>query len=172
MENTVETTMEMTNPVHKMVCARCGKEINGQFVKEYCQSPYIHKWLKETLPLRQYRELKELALSRDNVIFVHEECSYERTREKVNVGTLHLGRTRKERISEIYTKMKPYSDLYRNMRGRIVVRQERKCYKCGCEIKEKYSILRRIDTTKPRTEENGCLVCYSCDEKYRNFLEP
>lgn len=162
--------MEINNTLSKMICAVCGEEINGLYVKEYCQPPALHKWLKTSLSLYEYRELKELVLSRDNIIYVHEECSSEKRKERVNITTLHLGKSRKARIEEGYAKMKPYANRYRDMRGHIVMRQNRKCYQCGCDIKEKHSVLRRIDATKPRTEENGCLVCYDCDEKYKNFI--
>lgn len=155
----------------RVICAICGVEIEGKIQKKYCQPPAVYKWLEQTLEPVEAAELKKMILSRDNVIYAHKYCKKELGDNKVNINALYLPQFKRAKCRELYEKINPYFNSYRNIRGHICVSQNRKCYKCGCDIKEKNTVIRRIDPHKPRTEENACLVCHTCDGKYLDFTD-
>lgn len=155
----------------KMICAICGEEIKGWIGKMACHPRAIHKWLEELLDDDEFTELGNMVSSRDNTLYVHEECRDKIINRELDINALHLPWFTKEKVKMLHAKMKPYSEIYGGLRKRVYERQNHKCYKCGCDLEESSSIIRRIDTMEPRTEENACLVCNSCNEHYANFTD-
>lgn len=154
-----------------MICALCGKEIRGTYSKNHCYPRAIHKWLADSLDEDEASELKSLISGQDNIIYTHTGCSSKKEDFEVNVDTLCLPWYKKERVRETRVKIRPYAKQYHEMKARIYESQAHKCLQCGCRLTENNGVMRRINTEKPRTEENACLVCHSCNHANANFVE-
>jgi hypothetical protein len=151
-------------------CALCGKRIEGKPSKDHCHPRAIYKWLEELLDEEAYREVKNLVDSQDNIIFTHDSCNKEKEDFIVDIDKLYLPNHKKQAVANVHSKIRPYQEMYFDLKTRIYNKQSCKCYNCGCEIENNNGVIRRIDCDYPRYEENACIVCHSCNVHCAKFV--
>lgn len=163
--------MSQNTTDRKMRCAICGEEMNDKFIRKHYCPPAVHKWLPECLDKEEAAEVRQMVYSRDNIIFVHEECAGKMKDGVTEINALFLPGFSKAKLHAVWEKMQPYAKMCGDLRKRMYEKQNHRCYQCGCKIEESSSVIRRIDIKLGRIEENGCLVCSCCNKHYEDFVE-
>lgn len=151
-----------------MLCAICGKKLSGKLNTDHIFPRSVYKWLENMIGAEEYDTVYALIESDENKIPVHKACNERKNDALPELGALYLTREKSEALSALEKELTAFTPTYTALKERLYEKQENVCFSCGVPL-EKNGVLRRIDPVLPRTEENGCLVCAGCNEKYPDF---
>lgn len=147
-----------------MLCTICGKPITGNISKDHVYPRTLWKWQEEYLDPEEFRKLKSAVESAHNVVKTHHECNITKQDTIMSHEQLFLSDKQRERLDDVFSRVEPFIQGYVDRKNKIVEKQKNKCYRCGRKLQDT-KILRRINAKKPRTEENGCVICAACNQE-------
>lgn len=145
-----------------MRCAICGEIVENIISRDHVFPRAIWKWQETTLPKEEFTELKRAIESSKNIVKVHPDCNYAKEESLFNIDDLTLTEKQRRKLEVVEKSVRPYIAGYMQIKEQIISRQNEKCYVCKKALGED-RVLRRIDTSKPRTIENGCVLCHNCN---------
>lgn len=147
-----------------MICAICGNIINGNISKDHVFPRAIWKWQAEYLEEEDLVRLKRAIESSANIVKTHHSCNMEKEDAFVDISKLHLSEKSYNKLKSVELIVSDYLNGYEDRKALIYDRQAGKCFVCGENIGI-HGVLRRIDKKGKRTEENGCVICHTCNQK-------
>jgi hypothetical protein len=152
-----------------LICALCGKELEEKPSNDHFYPRAICKWMEPLLSPKKFRWLKNLIYNPENIIYTHDSCNKEKEDFKVEVSDLYLPEGKKQALRRIGKSIAPYAKQYAAIKAEVYQRQGPKCYCCGEPLPLSRAVMRRIDSERPRVQENACLVCHICNHRYEEF---
>lgn len=128
--------------------------------------PYsVFKWTEKLLDDKDIENLYELVHSRHNYIICHSECNENKNSiilQQEDIKMLYLGKSQKKDILRHLHECKKYTELYNNVRDKVLLKQNYCCSRCLCKLDESNTSLRRYDENKPRVLGNAVALCKEC----------
>ena len=159
----------------RCTCLYCGDPISRFSVRGINYTvehiiPYaVYKWCFHRLPEDEGQYLWEIINSVDNLAVACYTCNVDRNVDTLcpeDLQKLHLSDGLKMKYISVLDKCNKYTNMYKEMQKEVYERQKCPCIMCSSNIDLKYTTLRRIDGSKPRSIDNAFLLCKSCNFKY------
>ena len=146
-----------------MICAICGKEINGNPTIDHVFPKALYKWNKSS-------NIRALIQNKSNFVYAHKECNLKKEDSIINPNKLYLDDEKSRLLQTTYKNLLPVISDYETHKEEIYHYQTGKCFCCRKKIKSN-AVLRRINPKKKRTWDNACLVCHTCNLENADYLE-
>lgn len=151
-----------------MRCVICGKSLYGKLNTDHVFPRSVYKWLECVVSPENYARVYALIESDENKTRVHKRCNESKSDSLPEIGALYLTKEKSGELYALREKLEAYTAVYSRLKTCLYEKQSGACFSCGVPLGDN-GVLRRIDPVLSRTEDNGCLVCESCNEKYPDF---
>lgn len=153
-------------------CVYCGRMLprppqhRGNYWTIEHLVPYaVYKWLECLLPEEDLIKLWDYINDNANTMIACERCNVHKGALLPNESTVmslkYTTIEAREKAAEIVELLQPYVDEYQNLLNRVLSKQDGKCSRCLKKVEDD-GVLRRVNSTYNRVEENATVLCNDC----------
>lgn len=153
-------------------CAICGRmiDLSGQRHIDWNIDHFVPKAVaKWSLGIDTYdlNYLRELLSDDVNLLVTHPSCNESKgmSYDINDIDNLYISNESKADLRSFVKDVNTYLDEYNRAVVQIKTRYKNRCVDCKKEITSDF-VLRRIDTTIPRSVQNSVLLCPRCNDQY------
>ena len=100
--------------------------------------------------------------SRDNILIMHEKCNLAKGVAFHDLDNLNITDKAKAGISRVMEIATPAILRYTSVLGTILQRNNFRCKSCGVALDSTTTVLRRLNSSKPRSLSNVTCLCNRC----------
>lgn len=100
--------------------------------------------------------------SRDNILIMHEQCNTAKGVAFHDLDNLNITDKAKSGISRVMKIAAPAILRYTFVLGTVLRRNNFRCKSCGVDLDVTTAVLRRLNSSKPRSLNNVVCLCNRC----------
>lgn len=155
------------------ICYICGmalRDYGGDFSTsiDHVVPKAISKWAID-LDDEDKCKLADILNDERNCLVAHKGCNRSKSTRILTdemIDSTFLSEELKQGAKDIIKEAEPYISSYKELFHEIATSQRFQCGFCSQPVATTNATIRRIDTSKPRSKENGVIVHNGCCDKY------